>query len=79
MKQINRRFSFFTSSALCPALLAAALLAPCVGFTAPFAYVPNEKSGTLSIIDTADDTVVAEIKSGDKPRGLAVSKDGKTL
>ncbi len=79
MKQINRRFSFITSSALCPALLAGALLAPSVGLTAPFAYVPNEKSGTLSIIDTADDTVVAEIKSGDKPRGLAVSKDGKTL
>ena len=79
MKQINRRFSFITSSALYPVLISASLLAPGVGFTAPFAYVPNEKSGTLSIIDTADDTVVAEIKSGDKPRGLAVSKDGKTL
>ena len=46
---------------------------------APFAYVPNEKSGTISVIDTENDSVVAEIKAGDKPRGLAASKDGKTL
>ena len=46
---------------------------------APFAYVPNEKSATLSVIDTATDQVVADIKAGDKPRGLAVSGDGKRL
>ena len=46
---------------------------------APFAYVPNEKSGTISVIDIETDSVVAEIKAGDKPRGLAASKDGKTL
>ena len=37
---------------------------------APVAYVPNEKSGTISVIDTETDSVVAEIKAGDKPRGL---------
>ena len=31
---------------------------------APFAYVPNEKSGTLSVIDTETDAVVAEIEAG---------------
>ncbi len=46
---------------------------------APFAYLPNEKSGILSVIDCATDAVVATIKAGDKPRGLALSKDGKTL
>ena len=46
---------------------------------APFAYVPNEESGTISVIDTATDEVVKEIRAGDKPRGLAVSKDGKKL
>ena len=46
---------------------------------APFAYVPNEESGTISVIDTATDTVVKEIKAGDKPRGLAASRDGKKL
>ena len=60
-------------------LVLAALCAPATVMAAPFAYVPNEKSGTLSVIDTENDTVVAEIKAGDKPRGLAVSLDGKTL
>ena len=59
--------------ALSIATLSTAVLA------APFAYVPNEKSGTLSVIDTETDTVVADIKAGDKPRGLAVSKDGKIV
>ncbi len=60
------------------ALLAVACFcAPSIA--APFAYVPNEKSGTITVIDTETDTVVAEVKAGDKPRGLAASKDGKTL
>lgn len=41
--------------------------------------MPNEKSGTVSVIDTSNDQVVADIKAGDKPRGLAASKDGKRL
>ena len=44
----------------------------------PYAYVPNEGSGTLSVIDTATDKVVAEIAAGTKPRGTAISPDGKT-
>ena len=36
---------------------------------APLVYVPNEKSGTISVIDTAKAEVVAEIKAGKKPRG----------
>ncbi len=46
---------------------------------APFAYVANEKSGTISIIDTATDVLVGTINSGGKPRGQAVSLDGSTL
>ena len=46
---------------------------------ATFAYVPNEKSGTISIIDTADDQVVGEIKAGESPRGTAATADGKQL
>jgi YVTN family beta-propeller protein len=38
----------------------------------PFAYVPNEGAGTMSVIDTATDQVVAELPGGSKPRGLAV-------
>ena len=63
-----------------PALLVAAALAvaPLVGAAAPFAYVPNEGSGTLSVIDTASDQVVGDIAVGAKPRGTAVSPDGRT-
>ena len=51
---------------------------PLAAFAAPFAYVPNEGSGTVSVIDTATDQVVAEIAAGKKPRGTAVSADGRT-
>ena len=46
-----------------------------VAYAAPFAYVPNEGSGTISIIDTATDKVVGDMTAGKKPRGLAVSGD----
>jgi YVTN family beta-propeller protein len=44
---------------------------------APFAYVPNEKSATVSVIDTATDTVVRTLPGGQRPRGIAT--DGKHL
>src|SRR5256714_15073416 len=46
---------------------------------APFAYVPNERSGTVSVIDTASDQVVATVKTGGKPRGIAATPDGRRL
>jgi YVTN family beta-propeller protein len=54
-----------------------ALWLPAVALAAPFAYVPNEGSGTVSVIDTATDRVVGDIPAGKKPRGTAVSVDGK--
>ena len=45
----------------------------------PFAYVPNEESGTISVIDTQNDTVVATIKAGKKPRGIATAKASNRL
>ena len=61
-------------------ILIAALLAATGGAAAaPFAYVPNEKSGTISVIDTDGDTVVRTIATGGKPRGIAVSPDGRTV
>jgi len=59
---------------LLPALASSALQA------APFAYVPNEKSGTLSVIDTATDQVVRQIAAGKRPRGIAATRqDGNCL
>ena len=59
-------------------LLATVLALPLAALAAPFAYVPNEGSATLSIIDTATDQVVGEIAVGKKPRGTVISLDGKT-
>ena len=57
------------------AALAGVLLCAAQAGAAPFAYVPNEKSGTLSVIDTETDTVVRSVPAGQKPRGLAPSAD----
>jgi YVTN family beta-propeller protein len=46
--------------------------------TAPLAYVANEGSGSLSIIDTGSDAVVGEIPAGKKPRGTVITRDGLT-
>ena len=39
---------------------------------AGLALVGNENAGTISLIDTARDEVVGEIKTGGKPRGTAI-------
>ena len=49
--------------------LAFASLAPALAGTA---LVGNENGGTISLIDTARDEVVGEIKTGGKPRGTAI-------
>jgi YVTN family beta-propeller protein len=41
------------------------------------AYVSNEKSNTVSVIDTDKFVVVNTIKVGQRPRGIELTKDGK--
>ena len=42
-----------------------------------FGYVSNQYSNTVSVIDTATDTVVKTITNvGPEPRGLAITNDG---
>ena len=60
-------------------MLALAASLPASLLAAPFAYVPNEGTGTISVIDTANDEVVADMPGGAKPRGLAVGGDGRWL
>src|SRR5215813_13613534 len=48
--------------------------APAGAFTA---YVSNEKSNTISVIDTDKFQVVKTIKVGQRPRGIELTKDGK--
>lgn len=44
-----------------------------------YAYVSNEDSRNISIIDLTADSVVATIEVGTRPRGIRVSHDGKTV
>jgi YVTN family beta-propeller protein len=41
--------------------------------------VPNEQSGTISVIDTGTRQVVGEWRVGEKPRGIIASADGLRL
>jgi YVTN family beta-propeller protein len=61
------------------ALPALTLLAAALGVAhaGPLAYVSNEGSGTLSVIDTATDAVLYELPAGAKPRGAVISPDGR--
>ena len=43
------------------------------------AYVSNEKSNTISVIDTDKLQVVKTIKVGQRPRGVLVTKDKKHI
>jgi YVTN family beta-propeller protein len=55
---------------------------PVGGATAPaaeLAYVTNEDSQDLSVIDTRTDSVIATIPVGTRPRGVRVSRDGNTV
>jgi YVTN family beta-propeller protein len=43
---------------------------------APFAYVANEGSANVSVIDTATNKVVATVPVGNNPFAVAVTPDG---
>lgn len=42
-------------------------------------YVTNERDGTLQVIDTATDRVIATARIADRPRGVVLSPDGKRV
>src|SRR5258708_8943082 len=61
-------------------LLGLGMLARIGGQASAFtAYVSNEKSNTISVIDTDKFTVVKTIKVGQRPRGIGLSKDEKFI
>ena len=45
----------------------------------PYAYVTNQASATVSVIDTRTDKVASTLAAGDEPRGIAASADGARL
>jgi YVTN family beta-propeller protein len=44
-----------------------------------FVYVSNERSGDISVIDGATDSLVATFKAGKRPRGIHAAPDAKRL
>jgi len=61
-------------------LLGSALAAISVSDAVAYkAYVSNEGSNTVSVIDTDGFKVIATIKVGQRPRGIELTKDGKLL
>jgi YVTN family beta-propeller protein len=53
--------------------------APAALPSAPLAYVTNEESQDLTVINTTNDSVVATIPVGTRPRGVKVSPDGRRV
>lgn len=55
-------------------LSVAALVLLCMDANAgPFAYITNQSSNTVSVVDTATDTLTATIPVGTRPRRLAIN------
>ena len=52
---------------------------PAVPPPSSLAWVSNERAGTVTVIDTATDKVVATVKLGFRPRGIEVSPDGRRV
>src|SRR5215813_2594087 len=70
-----RSMSKAIGSVLWLELLAVTLQAASVA-AAPFAYVTNSFDNTVSVLDTATNTVVATVPVGPIPFGVAITPDG---
>ena len=55
------------------------MLSPEAAGAIPRAYVPNDRDGTVSVIDLGEYLVVQTIKTGDRPEHVVPSYDLKTL
>src|SRR5258708_29027162 len=78
MNKIRRSFAMVPSWAT--NLSWSALLLVMVGTVAaeaaPFAYVANVMSNSVSVIDVATNTLVATVGVGASPSGVAITPDG---
>src|SRR3989475_11434648 len=57
-------------------LLGVLVLSPVVWAGTPQAYITNLNDNTVSVIDTASNTVTATVPVGTFPNGVAVTPDG---
>ena len=60
----------------CRVFLCIAAIAVCNAGAVPFAYISNSGSNTVSVIDTATNTVTANVAVGAEPTGVAVNAFG---
>src|SRR5689334_18579597 len=67
----------FLIPVLIPLLLTLATCAPAA--KGPFAYVTNERDGTITVIDTNTDHVYSTIKVGGRLRGIRLSNDRQKI
>jgi PQQ-dependent catabolism-associated beta-propeller protein len=76
---------FFLRRTVMPAIARTAFGSVCLALllfgtnpaTAFRAFVSNEKGNSISVVDTDKMETVATIPTGQRPRGIAVSRDGK--
>lgn len=61
------------------AVLAALLCTSVPGIAAPFAYITNQGSNDVSVIDTRRLEVIATLRVGKAPYGAALAHDGALL
>lgn len=61
---------------LCAALAGVATLFGAGAALAQNAYIPNQTSNDVTVINTATNTFVATIAVGNQPRGVGVTPDG---
>ncbi|HSZ89690.1 MAG TPA: PQQ-dependent catabolism-associated beta-propeller protein [Acetobacteraceae bacterium] len=62
-----------------PAIIALILLLLASPARATMAYASNEKDNTISVIDLDKQQVVKTVPTGQRPRGMALTSDGKRL
>ena len=61
-------------------LVGVVVLAGAAGASAaPFAYIPNDLSNDVSVLDIATNSVVATVPVGQLAQGVAVTPDGKSV
>ncbi|MFT5395818.1 MAG: YVTN family beta-propeller protein, partial [Gammaproteobacteria bacterium] len=51
----------------------------CILQAQPYAYITNQGSDSVSVIDTHSNKVIKTIKVGSKPAGVVVSNDSKRV
>ena len=72
----NKRASSTRARCAGFSLAIASLIATSLAHSEPFAYVTNNSSNTVSVIDTATNGVIATISVSPVPRGVAITPDG---